>query len=100
MLGSQIIHDLAPADLAEPSEERGLATEIRELAHRLAERGLHHFAGRLHIAAHARQCKPVKTREMAREKSVEGALVTGEHAPHELRFVDHSRVQAGSSAPE
>ncbi len=92
-MGAQVIDDLAPADLAQPGEDGRLAPEMRELAHRFAQGGLHHFARRFRVSAQPGQREAVQTGEVAVEEGIEGPLVAGEHALDELGFVGQGRIQ-------
>ncbi len=86
-VSTQVVYDLAPADLAQPCEDRCLATEVLQFPHGFAQRSLHDLAGSLRIATQTGQRKTVQACKMAVEKRVEGALVAGEHPPNEFRLV-------------
>src|SRR5215469_6285087 len=89
---AQVIDDLAPADLAQPREDRRFAAEKGQLAHGFAEGGLHDLTSGLHIAAEPRQSKPVQTGKMSVEERIECSLIPGEHASDELGFVGQCAI--------
>ena len=68
------------ADLADPGEQGSLPAIGIEPAHHLAQRGLHHFLGHVHIAVEPRQREAVQTGEILVEELVESPLVAGQHA--------------------
>ena len=82
-LRPHVIGDLAAADLAQPGEQRGLAAEIAQLAHRLDQRGLDDVLGRVGVAVEARQREPVDAREVRLEERDERALLAREHPLHQ-----------------
>jgi hypothetical protein len=86
-MGAQMVHDLASTNLAQPGEDRGLATEIFKFPHRFAQRGLDDFARGLGVTSQTRQRETIEARKVAVEKRVEGALVARQHPPDEFRLV-------------
>ena len=93
-VGAQVVHDLSPANLAQPGKNGRIPAEQSQFAHGFAQAGLHDLAGGLGIPAEPRQGKAVEPGEMPLEERIECSLIPGEHASDELGFVGQSAIHS------